>query len=69
VCIAEIWCECLKKEKADLNRRESNEIAAIMARFPEWEKNPAAQKVKGYGTQKVYIKTQLSGGNVNEIKG
>lgn len=56
VCIAEIWCECLGKNKADLNRRESNAIAAIMACIPEWEKQESAQRVKGYGVQRVYQK-------------
>lgn len=60
VCIMEIWCECLGKNKADLSRRESNAVAAIMACIPEWEKQESAQRVKGYGVQKVYQKVITS---------
>jgi predicted P-loop ATPase len=38
VCIHEIWCECLGKDKANLKRQDSYEIAAILMRIGGWVK-------------------------------
>lgn len=54
VCIAEIWCECFKKERGDLKRQDSNEIAAIMARIEGWRKSDKAIRFKIYGVAKGY---------------
>lgn len=54
VCIAEIWCECFKKERGDLKRQDSYEIAAIMARIEGWKKSDKAMRFKIYGVAKGY---------------
>ncbi|CRZ34946.1 putative P-loop ATPase [Herbinix hemicellulosilytica] len=54
VCIAEIWCECFKKERGDLKRQDSYEIAAIMARIEGWKKSDKAIRFKIYGVAKGY---------------
>lgn len=56
VCIAEIWCECFGKEKGNLKRQDSNEIAAIMAKIDGWEKAESSIRFKIYGVAKGYVK-------------
>jgi putative DNA primase/helicase len=59
VCIAEIWSECLRKEKQDLNRYNSREINDLMRSFPDWEPNQSTKNFAIYGKQKFYIKSLL----------
>jgi len=54
VCIAEIWCECLEKEKDKMNRYATREINAIMKSLDEWEYNTSTRTFKHYGKQKFY---------------
>ena len=54
VCIAEIWCECLGKDKKDLNRYASREINDIMRSLGNWEQKKSPRNFKLYGKQKYY---------------
>lgn len=36
VCVVEIWCELFGKDKADLDRRRSNEITGMLSRIEGW---------------------------------
>lgn len=56
VCIAEIWCECFSKEKGNLKRQESNEIAAIMAKMEGWKKSEASIRFRLYGVAMGYVR-------------
>lgn len=56
VCVAEIWCECLGKDKSDLSRYNSREINDIMKGHPEWEASKSTKSFKLYGTQKYFIR-------------
>lgn len=56
VCIAEIWCECLSKDKGNLKRQDSNEISAIMAKMDGWKKAESSMRFKIYGVAKGYVK-------------
>ena len=56
VCIAEIWCECFSKDKGNLKKQDSNEIAAIMAKMCEWKKADVSLRFKLYGVAKGYIR-------------
>lgn len=56
VCIAEIWCECFSKDKGNLKRQESNEIAAIMARMEGWKKSEISMRFTMYGVAKGYFR-------------
>lgn len=56
VCIAEIWCECFGKDKGNLKKQDSNEIAAIMAKMDGWKKADVSLRFKIYGVAKGYIR-------------
>lgn len=54
VCILEIWCECFEKNRADLRRADSLEIAAIMNNLPNWRPAEKRKYMGIYGLQRVY---------------
>ena len=50
----EIWCECLGRSKAELNRKNSYEISAIMNSIEGWsELSEKAARIPLYGPQKI----------------
>ena len=58
VCIAEIWCECLHKEKNEMSRYNTREINEILRTFSNWEFVPATKTFPIYGKQKYYRRKQ-----------
>ena len=54
VCIAEIWCECLNKEKNDMSRYNTREINDILRSLPDWEFISSTKNFPIYGKQKYY---------------
>lgn len=56
VCVAEIWVECMGKNKEDLDRYKSREYNEIMRSLPDWEASKSTKAFKHYGTQKYYIR-------------
>ncbi len=54
VCIAEIWCECLGKEKNDMSRYNTRDINDIMRSLPDWEASTSTKNFPIYGKQKYY---------------
>lgn len=58
VCIAEIWCECLGKDKTDMTRYNTRDINAIMKSLKNWEKQPTTRVFPLYGIQKYYSRKQ-----------
>lgn len=58
VSIPEIWCECFGKNRVDLNRTESNRIAAILQKLG-WKRYDGStshtKKRSFYGAQVVYM--------------
>lgn len=56
VCIAEIWCECLGKNKEDMDRYKTREINDIMRGLDEWEQVNSTRNFKIYGKQKYYAR-------------
>lgn len=54
VCIAEIWCECLGKEKQDMSRYNTREINEILRSLPDWEAVASTKNFPLYGKQKYY---------------
>lgn len=50
----EIWCECLGRSKAELNRKNSYEISAIMNSIEGWSGlSEKAARIPLYGPQKI----------------
>lgn len=60
VCTAEIWCECLGKDKADMSRYNTREINDIMKSLPDWEISPTTKIFPLYGKQKYYIRKNIN---------
>ena len=57
VSALEIFCECFGKPKSMWTRKDGDEIAAIMARLPDWERPAGAtMRIKDYGKQRVFVR-------------
>jgi len=56
VCIAEIWCECLNKDKENMSRYNTREINDIMRGLQDWEPINSTRNFSIYGKQKYYAK-------------
>lgn len=56
VCIAEIWCECLNKEKENMDRYKTRELNEILRTLEDWEQSNSTKNFKIYGKQKFYYK-------------
>lgn len=56
VCVAEIWCECLGKNKEDMDRYKTRDINDIMHGLDEWERVNSTRNFKIYGKQKYYAR-------------
>ena len=54
VCIAEIWCECLGKEKDNMTNYNTRPINDIMKGLTEWEAGNTNANFSFYGKQRYY---------------
>ena len=54
ICMGEIWCECLGKNKEDMTRYNTREINDIMKGLDGWKYNTSTKTFKLYGKQKYY---------------
>lgn len=54
VCMAEVWCECLGKDKTDMSRYNTREINDILKSLPDWELVQSTKNFTIYGKQKYY---------------
>lgn len=56
VCVAEIWCECLGRNREDMDRYKTREINDLLKSMPEWESCKASKRFPIYGKQKYYVR-------------
>ena len=54
VCVAEIWSECLGKDKADMSRYNTREINETLKSLSDWEFVSSTKNFPIYGKQKYY---------------
>lgn len=54
VCIAEIWCECLGKNKEDMSRFNTRDINSLMKTFDDWEYISGKRSFPNYGRQRYF---------------
>lgn len=54
ICVAEIWCECLGKEKEDMTRYNTRDINDILRSMPDWDGQNSTKAFPLYGKQKYY---------------
>ena len=58
VCVAEIWCECLGRDKADMTRYNTRDINDILRSLPNWELALSTKKFPIYGIQNYYVRKE-----------
>jgi predicted P-loop ATPase len=56
VCVAEVWCECLSKEKQDMDRYKTRDINEILKSLEDWQQSKSTKTFKNYGKQKFYFR-------------
>lgn len=62
VCILEIWCECMNRERQDIRKADAYEIEAILQKIGGWKiynaNNSGKTRIPGYGVQKTYVREE-----------
>ena len=53
-CVAEIWCECLGKDKTDMSRYNTRDINELLRSLTDWEPVTSTKNFPIYGKQKYY---------------
>lgn len=56
-CVAEIWCECLGKNKAEMSRYNTRDINDILKTMRGWEPS-GTRMFPIYGRQRCYVNTE-----------
>lgn len=56
VCVAEIWCECLGKNKEDMDRYKTREVNDMLRSLDEWNQSKSTKNFAIYGKQKYYYR-------------
>lgn len=69
ICLMELWCECLGKERSDMTKRDAFELEGILRQLGGWEvysgNTTGKKRLPGYGVQKTFVKEhEPAGGNV-----
>ena len=52
----EIWVECFGKKAADMERKDSDALTALMMKVEGWERSGKVRKVALYGKQRLYAR-------------
>jgi len=56
VCIAEIWAECLEKNKEDMTRYNTRDLNDVMRSLDNWEEESSTKNFNLYGKQRFYAR-------------
>jgi len=62
VCVAEIWSECLEKNKEQLDRYKARELNDIMRSIPGWRSTQSTRRFSFYGVQRYYERIREEAG-------
>lgn len=54
ICVAEIWCECLCKDRTDMTRYNTRAINDLLKSLKGWEFVSSTSNFKNYGKQKYF---------------
>lgn len=54
VCMAEIWCECLGRDKNEMNRYTTRDMHSVMKNLTNWVAVNSTKNFSFYGKQKFY---------------
>lgn len=70
ICLMELWCECLGKERSDMKRRDAFELEGILQQLGGWDvykgNTTGKKRLPGYGIQKTYVKKTKSDADKDE---
>ncbi len=56
VCVAEVWCECMGRQRHEMNRYVTREINDILRSQEDWIESTSTKNFKLYGTQRYYYR-------------
>lgn len=60
ICLMELWCECLGKDRSDMKKRDAFELESVLRQLGGWElySGNASGKLclPGYGVQRTFVK-------------
>lgn len=59
VCVAEIWCECLGKDKENMDRYKTRDLNDILKSLDNWDQSKSTKNFSLYGKQKYYTRNLL----------
>lgn len=60
VCALEVWCEALGGQIKEMKNADTREINAIIAATPGWEKSTSTLYFGPHGTQRGFIRSNIS---------
>lgn len=65
ICLMELWCDCLGKDRQDMKRRDAFELEGILRQLGGWEmysgNTTGKMRIPGYGVQKTFVKINRGG--------
>ncbi|WP_312279666.1 virulence-associated E family protein [Oscillibacter sp.] len=56
VCTAEIWCECFRKDRADMKREHTNEITQMLCKLDDSEAYHGKLSFPNYGAARAFVR-------------
>ena len=59
VCVAEIWCECLGKDKTEMSQYNTRDLNNMLRGLSDWEPSKSTKNFNIYGKQRFYQRSLL----------
>ena len=63
ICLMELWCECLGKERSDMKRQDAFELESILIQLGGWNiykgNTTGKTRLPNYGVQKTFVKSNV----------
>ena len=63
----EIWVECFGKKAADMERKDSDALTALMMKVEGWEKSGRKKRLPLYGQQRIYQRVRQEGQDLEDF--
>ena len=63
----EIWVECFGKKAADMERKDSDALTALMMKVDGWEKSGRKKRLPLYGQQRFYERVRQEGQQLEDF--
>lgn len=66
ICLLELWCDCLGKDRSDMKHRDAFELEAILNQIGGWSvyngNTTGKKRLPDYGIQKTFVRTFTQNG-------